>query len=64
MCEANAFVLQTGKDPRLMMESVDVIEPEAEGLRLMNIFGEQKFIRARIHSVSLVEHKVYLEEIP
>jgi predicted RNA-binding protein len=30
-------------------------------LRLVNIFGEQKFIQARIAALSLVDHKVLLK---
>jgi predicted RNA-binding protein len=60
MCEANAY-LMNGDDARLVMEAVDVVEPGEEGLRLVNIFGEQKFLNATIHSLSLVDHKIYLQ---
>jgi predicted RNA-binding protein len=59
MCEANAYMIE-GDDRRLVMESVDTIEPEGDGLRLVNIFGEQKFLKARIQSLSLVENRVLL----
>ncbi len=59
MCEANAYLLE-GNDTNLVMEAVDTIEPQEEGLQLISIFGEQKFLKARIHSVSLVDNKVYL----
>jgi predicted RNA-binding protein len=59
MCEANAYLIQ-GENEQLIMESVDKVEPEEEGLRLVNIFGEQKFIKARIHALSLVDHKILL----
>lgn len=62
MCEANAYLLQNDQ-PQLIMEAVDAIEPEGEGLRLVSIFGEQKFIKARIHKLSLVDHKVYLKPL-
>jgi len=42
------------------MEAVDTVEPEDDGLKLINIFGEQKFFAAKIHSLSLVDHKVFL----
>jgi predicted RNA-binding protein len=44
------------------MEAVDTIEPENGDLRVVNIFGDQKVVRARIKSLSLVDHKVFLEE--
>ena len=60
MCEANAYLIE-GDETNLIMEAVDTVEPEDEGIRLVSIFGDQKFIKARIHSLSLVEHKVYLK---
>ncbi len=62
MCEANAYLLED-KEPTLIMEAVDAIQPEEDGISLVNIFGEQKFIKARIHSLSLVDHKVFLEAL-
>lgn len=61
MCEANAYLIQ-GDEEKLVLEAVDTVEPEGEGLRLVSIFGDQKFVQARIHSLSLVDHKVYLKE--
>jgi predicted RNA-binding protein len=62
MCEANAYLLRdTGE--MLVMEAVDDVIPEGDGLKLVNIFGEQKFLRAAIHSLSLVDHKVFLKEL-
>jgi predicted RNA-binding protein len=60
MCEVSAYLLD-GREHRLVMENVDTIEPAGEGLRLVTIFGEQKFIRARIRAVSLADNKVLLE---
>ena len=59
MCEANAY-LREGDSEQLIMESVDKVEPEEEGLRLVNIFGEQKFIKAKIEALSLVDHRIVL----
>lgn len=59
MCEANAYLIE-GNDRRLLMENVDTIEPEGNGLRLVNIFGEQRFLKARIQSLSLLENRVLL----
>lgn len=60
MCEANAYLIE-GDDKNLIMEAVDTIEPEGDKLLLCNIFGEQKILRASIHSLSLVDHKIYLK---
>jgi len=60
MCEASAFLIE-GDDPKLIMEAVDTVEPQEDGVRLINIFGEQKFLKARIYSLSLVDNKVFLK---
>jgi predicted RNA-binding protein len=61
MCEASAYILD-GESEELIMEAVDRVEPEDGGFKLVNIFGEQKFIRGIIYSMSLVEHKVYFKK--
>jgi len=60
MCEANAYIID-GKETELIMEAVDTVEPEDDGYRLVNIFGEQKFVKGKIHSLSLVDHKVFFK---
>jgi predicted RNA-binding protein len=63
MCEAAAYVLKNGRE-ELVLADVDVIEPDGEYLRLVNIFGEQKTLKASILSLNLVSHKVILVEKP
>jgi predicted RNA-binding protein len=60
MCEANAFIIRDGQE-ELLLESVDVLEQENGNIRLVNIFGEQKVLPARIKKMSLVDHKIILE---
>jgi len=60
MCEANAYLVR-GDQEELVMEGVDVMEPRGEELYLKSIFGEQRFLRARLKSTSLVEHRILLE---
>ena len=45
MCEANVYLEKDGKE-ELILESVYVIKPEGERIFLINIFGEQKLLRA------------------
>jgi predicted RNA-binding protein len=61
MCEASAYILKDDQ-PVLIMESVDIVEPDEGGIRLISIFGEQKIIRGSIHSLSLVDHRIYIKE--
>ena len=60
MCEANAYLIE-GEEKQLVMEAVDTVEPEKDGLRLISIFGDQKFIKAQIHSLALIEHDIFLK---
>jgi predicted RNA-binding protein len=61
MCEANAFLFKDGLE-ELLLEGVDVLQPEGEGqFRLVNIFGEQKIIKAKFKSMNLVDHKILFE---
>ncbi len=62
MCEANAYIIEEEKEERLIMEAVDCVIPEEEGIRLVSIFGDQKFIKGYIHSLSLVDHKVFIKQ--
>ena len=60
MCEANAFIIRDGQE-EMLLESVDIVEQENGNIRLVNIFGEQKVLPARIKKLSLVNHKIILE---
>jgi predicted RNA-binding protein len=61
MCEANAYLIEDN-ETKLIMEAVETVEPEGDGTKLVSIFGDQKFINARIHSLSLVDNKVFFKE--
>ena len=64
MCEANAYLVHDGQE-ELILESVDVVQPEAgDQYRLINIFNEQKIVKGRIRSMHLVEHKILFEALP
>ncbi|MEW6524907.1 MAG: CooT family nickel-binding protein [Bacillota bacterium] len=61
MCEANAYVQEPDGNYTVFLESVDVIQPQADGLLLTTIFGETKFIKGRILRLELVDHKIILQ---
>jgi predicted RNA-binding protein len=62
MCEASAFLFKDGQE-ELLLKSVDEITPEGDKeFRLVNIFGEQKIIKAKLKSMNLVSHKILFEE--
>jgi predicted RNA-binding protein len=61
MCEANAYLVNDGEE-KIIMENVDILRPEEDGIYLQDIFGGQRTIKARIKEMNLVEHRILLEE--
>jgi predicted RNA-binding protein len=62
MCEAHAYILRNGKEVRLL-ENVDQVEVEGDEVKMVNIFGEQKILKARIRSYSNTDSKIVLEDV-
>jgi predicted RNA-binding protein len=62
MCESSAYVLKDGKE-ELVLESVDLLENKKGEVMLINMFGEQKTVKAKVKALSLVEHKIIMEPI-
>jgi len=62
MCEAHAYILRNGKEVRLL-ENVDQVEVEGDEIKMVNIFGEQKILKARIRSYSNTDSKIVLEDV-
>jgi len=62
MCESSAYILKNGKE-ELLMEDVDLLEDNNDQIRLVNLFGEEKNIQARVKRLSLVDHKIILERL-
>ena len=58
MCEANAYIEKDGQE-ELILESVDLVEPQEEGgFLLVDIFGQQKTVKARLKRMNLVNHRI------
>ena len=62
MCEADAYVHENGNE-RLVLKSVDLVEPVEGGFRLVNIFGDQRVVRGRIRAMHLVDHRIVFEPV-
>jgi len=62
MCEAHAYLLKEEGEEKLL-ESVDLLEVEGDEIRMVNIFGEQKILKARIRSYNGTESRILLEAI-
>ncbi|MDX2455270.1 CooT family nickel-binding protein [Desulfosarcina sp.] len=47
MCDINVFVIKNGGEEKVL-ENVDLIEEVADGMRLVNIFGEERKLKAKM----------------
>ena len=62
MCESNAYVIKDGAE-KPIFEGVDILEERDGQVRMVNLFGEEHIIQARIKILSLVDHKIILEPL-
>ncbi len=61
MCEASAYLAKDDGTQELILERVDTLAPHDDGILLCSVFGQQRFIRARVKELALVEHRIVLE---
>lgn len=61
MCEAAVFINRGGEMEKIMDDVVEV-RPEEGKLLLVDVFGEQKLVSARITEVELLDHRIILRE--
>ena len=62
MCESTAYILKGGAEEPIF-ESVDHLEERDGQIKMVNLFGEEHIIKARIKTLSLVDHKIILEPV-
>jgi len=62
MCEANAFLLKNGVEEQVL-DNVDEIEVDGDTVKMVNIFGEQKSLQARIKRYINSEGKILLQPV-
>ena len=62
MCEANVYLVNEGGEKTLLLESVDKVIPQEDGVFIENIFGERKIVKAQIMEMALVDHKILLKK--
>ncbi len=63
MCEANVYLVDEAGKEELILDSVDKVIPDENGITLENIYSERKTLRARIKRMELVEHRIILENL-
>lgn len=59
MCETNVFIEKDGEQ-EVLMKDVISITPAGDTLVLVDLFGEQKQIKAEFKELKLLEHMVVL----
>jgi predicted RNA-binding protein len=60
VCEAHAYILKDGQEEQIM-ESVDRVEIESGEVKMINIYGEQKILRARFRAYDNRQGKILFE---
>ncbi len=60
MCEANVYLERDGRE-ELLLEAVYILRPEDGRIYMVNIFGEQKTVRATFKRLALAEERIVLE---
>ena len=62
MCEANAYILMNGKE-KMVLENVDRVEMNNDEVKLIDIFGEQKVLKARLMLYNNSKGKIVFEPV-
>jgi len=62
MCDSSAYLLTKDKET-LLLEHIDFFESSENEIRLVSIFGEEKNIKAKIKTLSLLDHKIIFEPL-
>jgi len=62
MCETHAYILEDGKEEKVL-ESVDLVELEGDEVKLLSIFGDQKTISARFKLYDNTKRKILFEPL-
>ena len=62
MCDSSAYILTDGNET-LILEHIDFFESLENKIRIVDIFGEEKIINAKVKGLSLLEHKIFFEPL-
>ena len=62
MCQSNAFIVKANGEEVKILEDVATILPKGEKLHLINLFGEEEIVDAKIKEINLLTHRILLEE--
>jgi predicted RNA-binding protein len=62
MCDITAYLISNGLKEKVL-ENVDMVEETSNGIRLLNIFGEEKTVRAKIVRFNNSQKEMVFEPI-
>ena len=62
MCDVNVFIRKNGVEEKVL-ENVDIIEEVSGGMRLVNIFGEEKTLNAKMVSYNNSEKRMIFQSL-
>ncbi|MFC1884356.1 CooT family nickel-binding protein [Thermodesulfobacteriota bacterium] len=60
MCESTAYIYKDGEET-VLLDAVDLLEDKDGEIKVRNLFGEEKKVKGKIKSLSLVDHKIMIE---
>jgi predicted RNA-binding protein len=60
MCESTAYIYSDGKE-EVLLEGVELLEDRDGEVKVVSLFGEEKTVKGRITSLSLLDHKIIIE---
>jgi|Deesub1362A_J573_1020465.scaffolds.fasta_scaffold00046_94 predicted RNA-binding protein len=60
MCELNAFLRRADGSEELVLEAVEFLRPQQDGVLLRNIFGQESLFKGRLLEVQFRKGKVLL----
>ena len=63
MCQTSAYLVRDGEE-ELVLQDVISVAPAGCGVRLVNLFGEEKTVPGRIRQIDLLAHRVIIQPGP
>ena len=45
-----------------LCKDVDILQPERDAIYIQDIFGEQRWVKAHIKEMNLVQHRIVLDK--
>ena len=63
MCQTSAYIMRDGQE-ELVLQDVISVTPEQGGIRMVNLFGEEKTVPGRIRQIDLLAHRIIIQSGP